>query len=88
MASSNSRNFGMFSYIHDFLQVVKVCQSEVAYKNIDSATTFKKKDFNDYHENLKQTYALLLMKLRDLHGKSSMSHLYLDFETSRIPTML
>ena len=39
-------------FICDFLKVVKVCHTELAYKYIDAATAFKKEDFNDYHEIL------------------------------------
>ena len=34
-------------FICNFLQAVKVCQSELAYKYIDATTAFKKEDFND-----------------------------------------
>ena len=71
-------------FICDFLQVVKVCQSELAYKYIDIATTFKREDLYDYYEILEQKHDPLPMKCRNLHGKSRISHLYFDFAFSNI----
>ena len=71
-------------FMCNFLQAVKVCQSELAYNYIDAATAFKKEDFNDYHEILEQTHAPLSMKWRDMCGKSGINHLYLDFMTSNL----
>ena len=71
-------------FICDFLQVVKVCHSELAYKYIDGATAFKREDFSEYHEVLEQRHASLSMKWRNLFGKSGINNLYFDFGTSNV----
>ena len=71
-------------FICDFLQAVKVCQSELAYKYIDGATTFNMEDFCEYNEILEQRHVPLPMKWKDLCGKSRISHLYFDFGMSNV----
>lgn len=67
-------------FICDFLQAVKLCQSELARMFIDGTTTYNKSDFKTYSELVSLSCADIPLQWRPIPGDSGLCHLLFAFE--------
>jgi len=73
-------------FIYDFLEVVKLCQEELARLFIDRATAYNKEDFPRYNELISLQCSDIPLHWKELPGDSRVAHLIFDLSLTTVYT--
>jgi len=68
-------------FVCDFMQAIKLCQSELVRLFIDCESSYNKEDFPSYNELISLQCKHIPLQWKELPGDSSISHLLFDIQS-------